>query len=797
MAENTFDIEKLVERSRLESIYKTTLGNILATLVVMGAFVSVMSTAMPMGPLLTWYYVLVLVMLLRILNYLDYRRKGGAHVSDTGIWWRRYRLSMVATAMTLGSSILFSFEHIPVAYQIFNAFVLAGISSGALTVMILDHVAYLIYLTLLMLPVALTFASYDDRLHFAISVMTLVFIVILVRASGNLHSKVIDALTLGFEKRKLAERLRAEKEQLDSRLGRILNDSSNEIFVLNAETLQCMQVNLGALQHLGYDEAEITRLNLLDIICNFTPDEFFRLIAPLVEGAEESVFYHGYHRRKDGSRYPVEVRFQYSASESPPVIVATALDMSERDKVKRQLIHQANFDQLTDLPNRFSMRGRIEHAFFQARRNHTMVGLLFMDLDNFKKVNDALGHATGDTLLRKAADRIRAVIRDSDTPSRLGGDEFMIMLEGLKQPRQARLVAEKLVTAFKAPFHIDTSEIYTSVSIGISLFPEDGISVEELMQFADIAMYRAKQEGGGRYRCFDHEMFVALEEKLALEASLRRAIGNGELSLHYQPKVDAVGGRILGAEALLRWNNPKFGQVPPDRFITLAENLGLIGEIGDWVLRQACREAAGWPEMAGRSLRVAVNVSPHQFHSGMLLGDVSRALADSGLPADRLELEITESLLLEDNNQALKTLQQLREMGVHLSLDDFGTGYSSLSYLKRFPLQVLKIDRCFIRDMTTDDNARALVKAIISMAHSLGLDVVAEGVEEKQQLDFLHQQGVRVIQGYYFSPPVEAGAFRRLLNKCVHNQPHFRDLSRKQGCHPPHGNLVSPPPEPA
>ncbi len=779
MTEKTLDIDKLVDRNRLDSIYKTTWANVLATLVVMGVFVGVMATNMPWEPLLAWYGVLVAVMLVRILNYLDYRKQGGTHVADTRSWWLRYRLTILATALALGSSILLTFPHVPVAYQIFNAFVLAGISSGALTVMILDHLAYLIYLVLIMLPTSLVFARYGDGLHLAISLMTLVFIVLLIRASSILHRKVIDALTLGFEKRQLAERLREEKEQLDNRLGRILNDSSNEIFILDAKTLQCMQVNQGALQHLGYDEAEITRLNLLDIVCDLTPDDFFRLIAPLLQETEESVFYHGYHRRRDGSRYPVEVRLQYSSSENPPVIVATALDMSERDKVKRQLIHQANFDQLTDLPNRFSMRSRIEQAFFQARRNHTMVALLFLDLDNFKKVNDALGHAAGDILLQEAADRIRAVIRDSDTPSRLGGDEFMIMLEGLSRARQARLVADKLVTAFKAPFHIGGSEIYTSVSIGISLFPEDGISVEELMQFADIAMYHAKQEGGSRHRCFDQDMFEALEEKLALEGSLRRAIGNGELSLHYQPKVDAVGGHILGAEALLRWSNPQFGQVPPDRFIPLAENLGLIGEIGDWVLREACREAAGWPEVAGRSLRVAVNVSPHQFHSGMLLEDVAQALSDSGLPPERLELEITENLLLQDSSHPLETLERLRERGVHLSLDDFGTGYSSLSYLKRFPLQVLKIDRCFIRDMISDDNARALVKAIISMAHSLGLDVVAEGVEDRGQLDFLHRHGVRVIQGYYFSPPVDAGSFRRLLEKCALHRPHFERLTQQ------------------
>ena len=340
----------------------------------------------------------------------------------------------------------------------------------------------------------------------------------------------------------------------------------------------------------------------------------------------------------------------------------------------------------------------------------------------------------------------------------------MVMLEGLRRPSQAQRVAEKLVAAFEKPFAIGPAEIYTGVSIGISIFPRDGHSVEELMQYADIAMYQAKQQGGGQWRAFDHSLLTALEERLEMESALRRAIGNGEMLVHYQPKMDAMNGCVLGAEALLRWDSPVFGRVPPDRFIPLAENLGLIGEIGRWVLREACREAARWP--ADRKLHVAVNVSPHQFRSGRLVEEVQEALQASRLSPDRLELEITESLLLNDCSRPLETLASLRRHGIHLSLDDFGTGYSSLAYLKKFPLQTLKIDRSFIRDMNQDANARALVKAIISMARALELEIVAEGVEDAAQLEFLRAHGVRIIQGYFFSPPVSATTFRSLLARC-------------------------------
>ncbi len=773
MREDDQSIRQRVDITRLQNIYRATPGNLVATAVVALAFAGVMATVTSWEPLATWLGVLGVVLVGRAINAYNFRRRsrlpGGRDLSR---WWRRHRLGVLATGLVLGCSTLVNFEHVPVAYQIFSIFVLAGLAAGALTVMILDQVSYRLYLSTMMLPAAVVFAWYHDPLHLAISVMILVYVVVLIGTSSQLHRKVLQSLTLGYEKRELAERLKREKERLDSRLGRILNDSSNEIFVVDAQTLRCMQVNQGALEHLGYTEREITRLRLTDIIDDLSDEDLHELIRPLVTGREESVFYHGYHRRRNGERYPVEIRFQYSAQESPPVLVATALDMTERDKVRRQLIHQANFDQLTDLPNRFSMLGRLEQAFHHARRHGTLVALLYLDLDDFKKVNDTLGHAAGDTLLQQAADRLRSVLRDTDTPSRVGGDEFMVMLEGLRRRSQALRVAEKLVAAFERPFIIGPAEIYTGVSIGISLFPEDGHSVEELMQYADIAMYQAKQQGGGQWRSFDHGLLQALEERLEMESALRRAIGNGEMVLHYQPKVDAMSGCIVGAEALLRWESPVFGRVPPDRFIPLAENLGLIGEIGRWVLREACREATKWPTT--HDLHVAVNVSPHQFRNGRLVEEVLEALDASGLPPERLELEITESLLLQDSNQALETLEKLRGHGLRLSLDDFGTGYSSLAYLKRFPLQTLKIDRCFIRDMNQDTNAQALVKAIISMARALDLKIVAEGVEDATQLEFLRAHGVRIIQGYFFSPPVSATAFQGLLRRCI-------DPNRREG----------------
>ncbi len=762
MADIKPDIEQRVSIDRINTLYSETGNSILATLVIMGAFAFVISIQYESMSIFVWFGVLSAVLLGRALNCWQYFRVKPSF-NNIRPWYFRFRLGVVATGLVLGSSSILFFHQLPVAYQIFSVFVLAGLCAGALTVLISDYIAFSLYINATLLPAAIITLSHNDQLHIAIGIMTLIYIVLLMRASRNLYCKVIASLVLGYENQVLAEHLTQEKNRLDNRLGRILNDNISEIYVMDANNLQCLQVNLGALQHLGYSKDEIEGLNILNILFDLDRRAFNELLEPIYEGTRESVSVHSRHRRKDGSSYPVEVRFQLSLTESPPVVVATALDTTERDEAKRQLIHQANFDQLTDLHNRFFILPHIEQAFLHAEKAGTRVALLFMDLDDFKKVNDTLGHNSGDVLLKEAAERIRSVLRKSDTPARLGGDEFLVLLEDCTSVEQVERVANKLMNVFKSVFLIGSNEIYTSTSIGISLFPDDGDSVDELMQYADTALYHAKQNGRGNYQFFSNEMRIAAEQQLEMERHLRRALENNEMTLAYQPKVDAASGRILGAEALLRWNSPVLGSVSPDQFIPLAENLGLIGSIGSWVINEACREAAQWSRFTDSELHVAVNVSPHQFRSGRLLTDVEQALEASKLPVDRLELEITESLLIQDTSEPLDILNRLRDKGISLSLDDFGTGYSSLSYLKRFPLQVLKIDRSFVKDLTIDHHSEALVEAIIAMARSLNLGIVAEGVENQQQLDFLCKRGVCTIQGYYFSRPVAADEFRALL----------------------------------
>jgi len=459
------------------------------------------------------------------------------------------------------------------------------------------------------------------------------------------------------------------------------------------------------------------------------------------------------------------LRFQLSTQENPPVLVVTALDITERDEAERKLLHQANYDHLTNLPNRYYMQSYIGSAFARAKRGRSKVSLLFMDLNNFKDINDTLGHGIGDELLKQVAERIRSLLRAVDTAARLGGDEFLVLIEGLVKQEQAEVVIQKIIDSFKSPFYVESHEIYTSASIGISTFPDDGNSVELLMQYADTAMYNAKRDSSRNYCFFSHELREYIDQQLAVKKHLIHAVSKNELSVYYQPKINTRNERIIGAEALIRWHNHELGNIPPDIFIPVAEKYGLIEEIGNWVLETACLEAGRWHEISASPLHVAVNISPRQFRSTAFLDTVRTALTASGLSADSLEIEITENLLIQDTSEPMEILNTLHKMNVTLTLDDFGTGYSSLSYLKQFPIQVLKIDRSFINDMMENQFNMSLVDAIIALAQNLGLQLVAEGVETKAQLEYLRWKNVNAIQGFLFSPPVPAEEFRALIRQ--------------------------------
>jgi len=441
---------------------------------------------------------------------------------------------------------------------------------------------------------------------------------------------------------------------------------------------------------------------------------------------------------------------------------------AENERVRRSQMRiefLATHDSLTGLPNRILARDRFGHAIALARRHQTMAALVFLDLDNFKSVNDSLGHPRGDDLLRTVADRLTKVLRDSDTVCRQGGDEFLILLGDVRDRNDVAEIATKLLGQLTVPFLLDGLEVSTSGSMGVAIYPDDGADFDELLKKADIAMYVAKDAGRNAIRFFANEMNSSALEDVHLVSGLRTALARGEFLLHYQPQFDLASDRIVGAEALLRWRHPELGLVPPSRFIPLAEQSGLIVEIGAWVLAEACRQMQLWRSMGLAGLTISVNVSSLQFQRNVIETDVVNALDASGLPASALELELTESLLIQDSSMISALLRRLRGRGVSFSIDDFGIGYSNLGYLKRFEVSRLKIDQSFIRRLTDDRHDKAIVRAIIQMTTSLGLVAIAEGVENEATLARLLELGCHEGQGLHWAPAMAPGDFLEFFRR--------------------------------
>jgi diguanylate cyclase (GGDEF)-like protein len=435
----------------------------------------------------------------------------------------------------------------------------------------------------------------------------------------------------------------------------------------------------------------------------------------------------------------------------------------ERAAQEERIRHQAYHDPLTGLPNRASFTEHLDEAMRRAKRAGWPLALLFLDLDLFKRVNDSLGHDAGDRLLRVAAERIQRAVREADMLFRMGGDEFTVLLEDLRGPEEAAQVAGRVLEGIAEPLSVAHHEIAVTASIGIALYPRDDTVGERLVKSADTAMYRAKELGRNRYAFFAPEMNERVETQMMLEAALRRALKNGEFVLHFQPRVSALTGRATGAEALLRWRHPEWGLVEPARFVPLLEETGLIVPVGDWVLAEACRQARAWQAGSPAPLRVSINLSSRQFRSDALLDTVSEALRASNLPPALLEIELTESLLVENVEHAMGVMGKLKAIGAAISIDDFGTGYSSLGYLKRFPIDSLKIDKSFVRDIATSPKDAAIVNSISALARSLGIGLIAEGVEEPWQVDFLRARHCTEMQGYLFSRPLPAESLAQAL----------------------------------
>ncbi len=546
---------------------------------------------------------------------------------------------------------------------------------------------------------------------------------------------------------------------------------SEQVFANSVEGIVVADANRAVLR-VNYAFTTITGF----VASDFAGQRLDKLFGQQMEEALLDEIWHSVERdgqwkgevrgsRKNGESYLAWMAVTVTRDEQGKVThyIVVINDITEIKEAQTRIHHLVNFDALTNLPNRSLFQDRLAQGIAQASRTEKKLALLRIDLDRFKNLNETMGHASGDLLLQKVAERLVGCVRKCDTVARLSGDEFAVMLTNFSNDADVIHVSRKVLSIFEQPFDLEGPEVYVTASIGVSIYPNDGDTVDELVTHAGAAMHHVKEHGRNAYRLYTDDLDATAFEHLVLENSLRRALEREEFVLFYQPQIDLGSGRVVGVEALIRWKHPDLGMVSPAQFIPLLEETGLILSVGQWVLQTACRQAKQWRDEGLGPIRMAINLSPRQIDQSNLVEQVAEALELSGLDPRSLDLEITESCLMGDVERSTRMLHELRQMDVNISIDDFGTGYSSLNYLTRFPIDTLKIDRSFVKDVTEDADDASLAKAIISMGHSLKLKVLAEGVETPEQLEFLRQYGCDEVQGFLFSMPLPADEVTPLL----------------------------------
>lgn len=576
----------------------------------------------------------------------------------------------------------------------------------------------------------------------------------------NYQSNVVGVLGIF---RDITKRKRIEKEL---HLSAAVFENTNEGVIITDKDANIVAINQSFTEITGYTSEEVIGKNPKLLKSGRHDHAFYQTIWASIQ---EKGQWKGeiWNRRKNGEVYPQWLNISVVKNDQSEVInyVAVFSDISTLKQSEEQLEHLATHDTLTTLPNRLLFNDRLEHALEHAKRHGTKVSLLYMDLDNFKGINDSFGHPFGDRLLQVVADRLMTCVRSEDTVARLGGDEFTIITEDIFHSHDAAVVAHRVLDSLSKPIALEGHEIFTTASIGISLYPDHGNDVHVLMKNADTAMYHAKKLGRNKYQFYASEMTLLAQERIMLETALRYALERKEFILHYQPQVDVDRRQIVGVEALVRWQKPEKGLIFPNKFIPLSEEMGLISSIGEWVLHTACAQGHAWQLAGYPSLRIAVNISSREFLKKDFVEKVKQILKETGFSSTLLEIEITESTLLKNIDDNIAIFKGLKALGIHIAIDDFGIGYSSLSYLKQFSIDRLKIDRSFIKNIPHNSNDMAIAKAIIAIARSLGIQVTAEGVETQKQMDFLISEYCTEVQGYIFSPPVPAEEFKRFLDR--------------------------------
>lgn len=673
-------------------------------------------------------------------------------------------------------------------HQFFFGLLLAGLAAGGVSTLSSCRGVYAAFLLPSMVPLAVRMALYLDPVHVAMAAMMLLFVALMLGISARIHATIAESLRLRFRNLGLVDTLSATKgnlEEANSALQREIGEhrKAQEILMKSEQKLRLhahqaplafiewdlsfrvVEWNPAAERIFGYSRQEVLGRHAASLIaaersCDTIATLWKRLLIDK-HSAQVTID----NRTKDQRNIVCEWYYTPLVDAQGRVLTVMTLahDVTANRQAQERLNYLAYHDELTGLPNRSLYNDRLSQAMIEARRQGRYVGVMLLDIDHFKMVNDTMGHDAGDELLRDIGKRLSVCLRESDTVSRFGGDEFGLVLADMADPRDAIFVAQKMLDSFAPPFFVGGRELFVGPSFGITIYPVDSDDPDGLVKNADSAMYHAKAQGRNNFQFYSAELTARAQSRLDMETSLRRALERREFLLHYQPKFSLETGEMTGVEALIRWQHPALGMVSPRDFIGIAEESGLILPIGEWVLLAACQQVKGWHDEGFAQVKLAVNLSTKQFRQSRLKETLAVVLAETGFDPRNLEFEITESVLMENTTAVSEVLAELKAMGISISVDDFGTGYSSLSYLKRFPIDALKIDRSFVRDIPADHDDAAIVRAIIAMSRSLRMKVIAEGVETEEQQQFLRAEGCDEIQGYLSGRPVPPEEFLRML----------------------------------
>lgn len=772
------------EQTRL--LYRFSVVGYLAELMVTFILGAILWEELLRPLLFAWFVVAFLVMLGRYGLYKLFILKNPSF-EDFGAWERRFVAGSIILALlwaAMGTVLLPKAQ----VMQLPVIMLIALLTTGSVAYFAPHRTLCGYTAVISLVPMSILLALSQVRITVLIGGALLILTLLLVIVHTKVHRALLDALSARFDNVLMAMKLGEEKGRVDKAHMALAQEAYERRKAERAELLALQRLRLHLertpLGVIEWDmEFNVSAWNpAAEAIFGFASAEMIGESAyKLVSGTQDSerlaAMWTELMQTRAGTRVSLTNKTKRGESihtewyntplvDSDDMVIGVASlvqDVTERLNTERTIHFMAHHDALTGLPNRRLMQDRLNQAILQARRRQRHVALMFIDLDRFKIVNDTLGHETGDSVLRDIGVRLAKLVREGDTVSREGGDEFVIVLPDLEKPESAQLVANKILAELAKPIEVGGQEITVTASIGISHYPNDATDVQQLLKHADSAMYQAKDAGRNTVRFFTSDLNFLLSKRLEVESRLRRGIERNEFFLRYQPQVDVGSGKIIGAEALLRWNDPNLGEIFPKDFISVAEELGLIVPLGEWIFRSACKQLKAWDAEGFTDLTVSVNLSPRQFVSRKLLPSIKAAILETGIAANRIDLEITEAMAMRNLEQSIEILTELRRLGSTVSIDDFGVGYSSLGQLKRLPVQTIKIDRSFISQVPDDPNACSITEAIIAMGKRLHLRVVAEGIEQIPQLEFLRANGCDAFQGYLFSKPLTSAEATALL----------------------------------